>query len=452
MEKTEPVETIETIQKSRWFINRNFTLLWIGRTISITGDFFFSTTMILWFTTGIAKGQVWAPLAISGVALAETIPILVVGPIAGVFVDRWDKRRTMLLIDILRSVLIALLLLTTGLGVLPLLSNGHIALSEQLASIYTVIVLASMCAQFFNPARSALVRDIVPAQQLTKASSSMNIALNVALILGPTLAAPLFFAFGAQWAILIDALSFVVSFGFIFAIRAPEAARSVAKGAKGNYFHEFAAGLHFFRGNHVLVVILVTGIILSLGTGVFNALYLFFVVQNLHTPVSLAGLFASTYGLAVIVGSIFAVMLTRRIGEGKMLGLAIGVWGLLLLIFARMTSFLPGLVLFALLGLANAGSNVVVGPLKWRVTPREFIGRVEAAFTPMIIASQMVSVTIAGYLAGTVLNGLHATFLGMVFTPVDTIFTGAGILVLCAGVYALVAMRGVKIELATDRG
>ena len=444
------METVETLQNSRWFINRNFTLLWIGRTISITGDFFFNTTMILWFTTGIAKGQSWTPLAISGVALAETIPILIVGPIAGVFVDRWDKRRTMLLMDVLRTMLIASLLLTTGLVVLPLFSNGQVSLTEKLASIYIMIVLESMCAQFFNPSRSALVRDIVPAEQLTKASSSMNIALNVALILGPTLAAPLYFAFGAQWAILIDALSFVVSFGFIFAIRAPEAARSVAKGAKGNYFREFAAGLRFFKGNRALVVILVTGIILSLGTGVFNALYLFFVVQNLHTPVSLAGLFASIYGLAVIIGSIFAVMLTRRIGEGKMLGLAIGTWGLLLLIFARMTSFLPGLVLFALLGLANAGSNVVVGPLKWRVTSREFIGRVEAAFTPLIIASQMVSVTIAGYLTGTVLNGLHATFLGMVFTPVDTIFTGAGILVVCAGVYGLMAMRGVVLPVPVE--
>src|SRR5579863_181200 len=332
METIEATETSETIQNSRWFINRNFILLWIGRTISITGDLFFDTTMILWFTTGIARGQSWAPLAISGVALAETIPTLVVGPIAGVFVDRWDKRRTMLVMDVLRTMLIAVLLLTTGLVVLPLFGNGHVPLSEKLASIYTVIVLASICSRFFNPSRSALVRDIVPAEQLTKASSSMNIALNVALILGPTLAAPLYFASDAQWAILIDALSFIVSFGFIFAIRAPEAARSVTKGVKGNYFREFAAGLRFFAGNRVLVVILVTGIILSLGTGVFNALYLFFVVQNLHTPVSLAGLFASTYGLSVIVGSIFAVILTRRIGEGKMLGLAIGAWGLLLLI------------------------------------------------------------------------------------------------------------------------
>ena len=64
----------------------------------------------------------------------------------------------------------------------------------------------------------------------------------------------------------------------------------------------------------------------------------------------------------------------------------------------------------------------------------------------MIIASQMVSVAIAGYLTGTVLRGLHATFYGMIFTPVDTIFTGAGLLIVCAGIYALLAMRGVTLD------
>ena len=443
LDTSETFDTTETTRASRWFINRNFTLLWIGRTISITGDLFFSTTMILWFTTVIARGQSWAALAISGVALAETIPSLVVGPIAGVFVDRWDKRRTMLVMDVSRALLIVLLLFTTGLAVFPLLGNGHGTLTERLGSIYTIIVLASICAQFFNPSRSALIRDIVPEEQLTKASSSMNIAFNVALILGPTLAAPLYFLFGAQWAIGIDALSFLVSFAFIIAIRPPEAARSVAKGAKGNYFREFVAGLRFLMGNRVLMVLLITGVILGLGTGIFNALYLFFVVQNLHTPVGLAGLFTTLYGGAVIVGSLFAVMLTRRFGGGRMLGLAIGAWGLLLLIFARLTSFIPGMVVFALLGLANAGSNVVVGPLKWRVTPREFIGRVEAAFTPVVIASQMVSVALAGYLTSTVLKGLHVTLFAMTFTPVDTIFTGAGLLIVGAGVYALLAMRKV---------
>ena len=77
-------------------INRNFALLWSGQIISVVGDFVFETTLVLWIVTRIAQGQPWAPLAVSGLLLAASVPVFIIGPLAGVFVDRWDKRRTML--------------------------------------------------------------------------------------------------------------------------------------------------------------------------------------------------------------------------------------------------------------------------------------------------------------------------------------------------------------------
>lgn len=70
--------------RTHLLINRNFALFWVGQAISYIGDFVFNTTLILWITTDIARGQPWAPLAISGVALAETLPTLPVSPISGV--------------------------------------------------------------------------------------------------------------------------------------------------------------------------------------------------------------------------------------------------------------------------------------------------------------------------------------------------------------------------------
>ena len=83
-------------KKPGLLINRDFALLWSGRSISLIGDFAFDTTLILWIATILAKGQPWAPLAVSGVLLATSIPVFFIGPIAGVFVDRWNKRQTML--------------------------------------------------------------------------------------------------------------------------------------------------------------------------------------------------------------------------------------------------------------------------------------------------------------------------------------------------------------------
>src|SRR5262249_62362878 len=97
----------------RFLINRSFALLWGGQTISVLGDFTFATTLVLWVAVLIAHGQPWAPLAVSGVLLATILPEFVVAPVAGVFADRWDRRRPMLAMDAVRAMLVALLVLAT---------------------------------------------------------------------------------------------------------------------------------------------------------------------------------------------------------------------------------------------------------------------------------------------------------------------------------------------------
>lgn len=259
------------------------------------------------------------------------------------------------------------------------------------------------------------------------------------------LAAPLFFAFGAKWAILIDALSFVVSFLAISAAHAPDGAMSGVHGKRRNFLREFVEGLRFFRGNTVLIMLVVAGVLFNLGTGASNALYLVFVLHNLHTPDGLAGLFPAAYGAAVILGSLAAAMFARRIGEGRLFWLSFLAWGVSMLIFAQMTSFAPGLLLFFLQGLANAGINVVVGSLQLRVTPREFIGRTRAVFNPVILLASLLSATLGGYL-GTALSDLHIAVLGLSFGPLDTIFSGVGLLAIAAGVYVIVTLRHVDLD------
>ncbi|MDF9807434.1 MFS family permease [Streptomyces sp. HB372] len=90
-------------------ISPDFTRLWFGQAVSSIGDMVFSTTLMLWVATVLAKDESWAPAAVSGVLVAGGTAVLVVGPIAGVFVDRWDKIRTMLGTEVLRGGLVALL-------------------------------------------------------------------------------------------------------------------------------------------------------------------------------------------------------------------------------------------------------------------------------------------------------------------------------------------------------
>jgi len=125
--------------------NRNWRLLWIGQSVSATGDMVFYITVLLWIATIIAKDQPWAPVAASGALIATAGPVLVVGPLAGVFVDRWDRRRTMLTADAARFALIASLL------ALPLLRH-QIPVGAQLAIVYGVLAACS-CFASRGPAR-----------------------------------------------------------------------------------------------------------------------------------------------------------------------------------------------------------------------------------------------------------------------------------------------------------
>src|SRR5690242_3166192 len=122
----------QAARKRGLLINGAFTLLWSGQTVSKLGDIVFDFTLVFWVTTSIARGQTWAPLAVSGIFVATALPTLVVGPIAGVFVDRWPKRSTMLFMDALRAILVMLLLLATGFLPPPF----QLSLFGQLVAIY----------------------------------------------------------------------------------------------------------------------------------------------------------------------------------------------------------------------------------------------------------------------------------------------------------------------------
>ncbi len=201
---------VSTQKKPAWLarllISRQFALLWSGQSISYLGDYVFDTTLLLWIAASIARGQSWGPLAVSGLLAATALPALLVGPIAGVFVDRWDKRRTMLWADALRAGLIALLLLATNIVPLPFLPGGRFPVAWQLGMIYGVVALENTCSQFFGPSRQALIRDIVEEPQRARAVGFLHTTMNLALIVGPSLATPLFLGLGARWLCLVGSM------------------------------------------------------------------------------------------------------------------------------------------------------------------------------------------------------------------------------------------------------
>ena len=431
-------------------INRNFALLWSGQIISIVGDFVFDTILILWIATLIVQGQSWAPLAVSGILLSASLPVFIIGPIAGVFVDRWNKRRTMLWMDALRAILILLLLLPAGILPLPFLVAGRLPIFWQLGLIYSTVFLTSACTQFFGPAIFALIGDIVDEPHRARAAGLTQLIVSLGTVIGPSLATLLFFNLGVQWALLLNAFSFVVSFLAILAIRPPQTVVSGELESQGNFFREFGQGIRFYAGNRVLMTILISVTLVMAGAGALNALGIFFVTHNLHTPVSFFGFLSSVLGAGAVVGAVLASAFAQRLGLKRTFWLSLLAAGVLVLVYARLTNLVPAMVVLFLLGLVTTAVDVAAGPLVLDVTPRELVGRVAALLNPALTLVTMLSVAAAGYLYSTVLQSFHATLVGITFGPIDTIFTVTGILVFVGGLYAMVNLRGVTLNTETD--
>ncbi len=435
---------IPTSAKSNKFplINRNFALLWTGQAISQIGDFVFSTTIVLWIATTLAKGQTWAPLAVSGDLLALSIPMFTIGPIAGVFVDRWNKRKTMLQMDALRAFCLLFLSLVAIASVLP---GIHLPIFLLLGTLYAVIFLTSVGSLFFNPARFAMLADIVTEQERPRAAGMTQLSVNVASIIGPLIAALLFFSIGVQWALLLNALSFAVSFGGIALIRAREPSGGMMPLPQGSVFSELLRGIRFFLNNNLLRALLITNVIFMFSNGAIGALNIFFITRNLHTSANLYGVLETVAGIGTVLGALIAIAFTRRIGVTVMFWLAQVAIGVLMLIYARLSSFSPALVVTFLLGIPNAIFLTANGPIMMHATPREFMGRVMSVFMPVTSLVTVLSTALIGYLASTALVGFQATLFGVMFGPLDTIFTAVGLLIIVGGIYSLIRMRGVKV-------
>ena len=175
---------------------RNFGLLWFGQVISVAGDWvlFASLAFYVYALTG-------SVLASGAMMIVSTVPRVVLGSVAGVFVDRWDRRGTMIAADLGRALVL-----------LPLLA---VHTAGDMWIVYLAAFAEAAISQFFGPAKNALVPRIVTSEQLVRANSANSVGEQVGRLVGPAVGGFMLARFGVQSVVAFDVLSFVVSAAMI---------------------------------------------------------------------------------------------------------------------------------------------------------------------------------------------------------------------------------------------
>ncbi len=327
------------------------------------------------------------------------------GPVAGVFADRWESRRTLLIANALSTLL-----------TLALLFTKYLPLFWQLSTIYAITCGLAICARFFDPSAYKLINDIVIRTERTRASGLRTVLVSMSAITGPVLATFLFFTVGVYSAILFNALSFLVSFFTILAIRPPVLPIEDAEIEKLNFWQDFIEGLRFLVQSRVLTTILIACILDVAYEGVFNSLGIFYVVQNLSMPPSFYGLLNTGLGIGLALGSLLATTLASRLNVVRTFWVALFIEGIAIFICSRLNNPLFTMITLTFAGGAVAFINIATAPIILHVTPRKFLGRIYAALNPILTLSLTFSAILASYLDSTSLRNFHATFFYLSFS------------------------------------
>ncbi|NUT37202.1 MAG: MFS transporter [Hamadaea sp.] len=378
---------------------RNFALLWWAGLISMAGNWTLKIALPIYVLqlTGSA-------VATSAAVAAALAPVLLVGLVAGVYVDRWDRRKVMVTVSALQALV-----------VLPLLAVDS---AGSVWIVYAVLFCESALAQFFMPAENALLPKLVPDAQLPVANSLNALNNNIARLGGPALGGVLAAAIGLTGVVAVDAVSYAVAALLISAIRGSfratattdattDAVAAVAEpAARPGVRRELADGLRVIRHSPMTKAILVIAFLLSIGEGIMGGMFPIFVTGPLHGGVREVGWLMSAQAVGGVLGGLAGPLVAARISTGRLAALGLVFFGLIdLAIFnyPRWADVLwPELVMFAAVGIPSALGGAALMTLIQRAVSDEYLGRVFAVLLVAESTAGLGGAALAGAFADTV--------------------------------------------------
>ena len=348
--------------------NHDFMLLWTGQTVSTIGSSmsFFVFPVIGYTLTGSTTHAALAGGAFSLGQVALRLP-------AGVLVDRWDRRRVMVLSNLVGGLLYASL-------ALALLAGGL-----TLAHLVAVALLTGVVGCFFSPAEQAALRTVVPAEQLPTAFSQNQARQHVAVLVGPPVGGALL---GLRlWApFLVDAVTYLVSAAGLTRLRTALPAPPREPGTVAGAWHDTREGFSFLMSRGFLRAILAFACVANFSV---SALFLVLTLKLVRAGVSPAaiGLIDTIGAVAGLAGSVLAPWVIRRVPTGRLSILT----GLMLAAGVVPMAFTNNVVLvglcLALALLGNPAGNACVSSYMAATTPDRLQGRANAAlmFSAMLL-------------------------------------------------------------------
>jgi MFS family permease len=370
---------------------RNFTLLWLGGLISQAGDWLLMIGLPVYVYT-----QTGSVLATSLTLITGFVPGLLFGSLAGVMVDRWDRKRTLIISNLLLAI-----------GLLPLLA---VHAKESLWMVYLVLFFESTIEQVVLPAERALLPNLVSEDLLVSANALISVSMNTSRLAGAALGGALLGLLGLGGVALLDAFSFVFVSMMVILITMPTKSVLPKEGAVPagatvtgkQLLQEWLEGLQLISCERTLTILFIAFILTGFGEGIFSVLLVVFVKQVLLGGAVVYGSLLAVQAVGSLIGGLIISHMGNRIAPLRLVGGGLLAFGFIDLLIIDLPLFIPGLllvfVLFILVGLPSTGALVGFNASVQILVEDKLRGRIFGTLLAMRSSLSLLGMIVAGTL------------------------------------------------------
>ncbi|HLA17646.1 MAG TPA: MFS transporter [Candidatus Limnocylindrales bacterium] len=361
---------------------RDYALLWTGATISALGDGM-SFVALVW----LVLEQTDDPGMVGVVAAAYTAPVIVGGLVAGLLLDRYDRRRLLAIDNLLRGAAVASVPIAAAAGTL---TTAHLVI---VAAIYGFLFMISVAGI------PSLLPSYVPEDELTTANAMETISYGIAGLAGPALAGVVIALVGAPVVLAFDALTYLIFAGCLLAMRPPPSAGPAVEDELG----ELAGGglrpaFTFILRTPAILAITLMFMSVNVAESMMNVLLPIYATDVLLAGAATYGILASAFTAGILAGSLVVGAVGWRWPLGRSIAVAQTATGLALLLLLGPPA-LP-LALFSLLlaGVFASSLTAWAQTIRMRLIPPEMRGRVFAVLRTLMNATAPIGALIGGAL------------------------------------------------------
>jgi MFS family permease len=367
--------------------NRNYRWTWTGQVVSEIGDHFNNIAV---FTLAFAATQ--SGLAVTGVMLARAVPAVMAAPVAGVLLDRFDRRRIMIASDLIRAIVALLFIFTVD--------RGHTWL------LYVLSGLLMFASPFFTSGRTAILPKIASKEELHTANSLTQTTQWTTTAVGTFLGGMSVSHFGYKLAFVFNAISFLFSAWSIWHLRGEfKAERKLDVGKAVRPWQEYKEGLRYMKSTPLIMGIALISVGWATGGGAAQVLFTIFGEAVFKRGSSGIGMIWGAAGLGLVFGGMIGHYLGKRLdfnGYKKAIIVCYLIHGSTYVVFSQMQTFWLALVFIGISRAAVAVSSVLNYSQLLRHISDSYRGRVFSTIESMTWSTMMISMLGAGVASLTI--------------------------------------------------